>query len=115
MEDNSGNYLLLPPGEDLATFHTGVSDYIGVYASVAAPDGCKETPDPSVGTTAQDYVGWLQQQPSLIVSEPKPILVGGLSGTQVDVSLSKGPACSDPDVAGAFKPVLLGTNTSLLG
>ena len=115
MEDEPGNYLLLPPGGDLANYRTGVGDYLGVYASVAAPAGCQPIPDTSVATTVQAYVDWLQHQASLIVSEPKPIAIGGLSGTQVDVSLSNGPACSDPDVAGAFMPMLIGTNTSLLG
>ena len=115
IQDTSGNYVLLPPGESLSSFDMGVSDYIGVYASVAAPAGCDVYPDSSVVTTVQAYVGWLQEQPSLLVSEPTPIVVGGLNGTQVDVSLSNGPACSDPDVTGAFLPVLIGTNSSLLG
>jgi hypothetical protein len=115
VEDTSGNYVLLPSGESLSRFRSGMSDYVGVYSSVAAPAGCDEYPDSSIATTVQAYLGWLEAQPSLVVSAPKPVVVGGLDGTQVDVSLSSEPACSDPDVVGPFMPVLLGTNTSLLG
>src|SRR5262249_48301775 len=66
MEDDSGNYLLLPPGQDLSRFYIAswdarlelrpaVADYVGVYASVSAPAGCKEYPDPAVATNAQAY------------------------------------------------------------
>jgi hypothetical protein len=114
-QDTPGNYLLLPPGESLSTFGVDQADFIGVFASVAAPAGCQEYPDPSVPSTVEGYVGWLRAQPTLVVSEPTPVVVGGLDGTQVDVALSDAAACVDPDSGEAYQPVLIGTNSSLLG
>ena len=115
IEDTGGNYVLLPPGETLASYGTGTADYIGVFASVAAPAGCEEYPDPAVATTVEAYTGWLRAQPALDVSEPLPIVIGGLDGTQLDVALSGAPACPATDGTGDFVPVLLGKHGSLLG
>jgi hypothetical protein len=112
LEDKSGSYLLLPPGADWDGYKAGTSDYLAVYSSVAAPAGCEEYPDPSVATTTAAYIGWLGQQPTLAVGVPEPLMIGGLTGTQVDVALSAGPACSDPDIADAYAPVFIGTNAS---
>ena len=115
IQDTAGNYVLLPPDESLSGFGSGTSDYIGVYASVAAPAGCDEYPDTSVATTAQAYVEWLRAQPSLVVGVPTPVVVGGLDGTQIDVRPSDQPACSSPGVQHDYRPILIGTNASLLG
>lgn len=37
LEDTPGNFLLVPPGFDLPGVNRGTSDFIGIYASVAAP------------------------------------------------------------------------------
>jgi hypothetical protein len=114
LEDKTGNYLLLPPGTDWDGYKARTGDYLGLYTSIAAPAGCKEYPEPSVPTTVEAYVDWLRQQPSLLVSEPVPVAVGGLAGTQVDVSLSAGSVCSDPEIGEAYAPLFIGTNASIV-
>ena len=114
MEDLPGNFLLIPPGGDLAGVNPMTSDFIGVYSSIAAPVNCVEQPDPAVATTVQAFVDWLQHQSSLVVSKPRPVKIGGLTGTEVDVSISTGQVCSDPSIADAYALVLTGTGPSHL-
>ncbi|HYN32681.1 MAG TPA: hypothetical protein VES40_08655 [Ilumatobacteraceae bacterium] len=114
MEDLPGNFLLVPPGASLEGVNPGTSDFIGVYPAVAAPAGCEERPDPSVETNVAAYLDWLQRQESMLVSEPRPIQLGGMSGTEVDVSLSDGPVCSDPNIADEYALVIIGVGRSSL-
>jgi hypothetical protein len=55
--------------------------------SVAAED-CAEASAPGVGLAAGDIVGALATRPGLSTSGPVAVTIGGLSGQQIDVSLS---------------------------
>jgi len=97
-EDLPGQFLLLPPGADISGVDPGTSDYIGVYASTAAPrQDCSGRPDRSVPASAADYLAWLRANPALHVSAAEPITIAAHEGNTVEVSLrpGKGP-CSDP-------------------
>lgn len=113
-EDETGQFLLIPPGGSQAGVDAGTADFIGVYSSVAAPFGCLEEPDPAVATTVQAYLEWLQHQPSLVATAPRPVTVGGLTGVQVDVSMSTtAKVCSAPNIP-AFAPTIIGTGETHL-
>ena len=114
MEDLPGNFLLVPPGGDLAGVNPMTSDFIGVYSSVAAPSICDEGVDGNVERSAAAMVEWMQQQPALVVSEPLPVTVGGLDGLQIDVALSESEACSDPAIADSYALVIIGVGPSHL-
>ena len=46
---------------------------------------CEEKGEPGVGRSVKDLVAWLEDAPGLVVSEPKPVTVGGLEGMQLDI------------------------------
>jgi hypothetical protein len=102
-EDTSGNFLLVPPGNDVNGLGTGASDFIGVYTSVApsqftGAETCEVQLVPDVLASPQGMVDWMRQQPVLHVSEPVSTTVGGLSGLMVDVRAQPGavlPSCLD--------------------
>ena len=111
MEDLAGNFLLLPPGSNLAGIDAGTADYLGVYTSVAAPDGCTDTPlRDGAPTSAQTFAEWLGQQAGLEVSEPQPATIGRYSGVAVDIAATGEMPCSDADFH--FLPVLVGVDPS---
>src|SRR5215204_1781624 len=49
------------------------------------PSEAKELPAPE---NAEEWVSWFQRHPSLVISEPVSVRVGGLSGKQIDVAAS---------------------------
>jgi hypothetical protein len=108
-DDLPGEFMLLPPGSDIRGVDPGRSDYIGVYATAAAPrQDCSGRPDETVPTSAEDYVSWLQANPALEVSAPVPITVGSHEGTSVEVALRTGEGpCLDPTV-GRFAEFAVG-------
>jgi hypothetical protein len=110
-EDLPGQFLLLPPGADVLGVDPGTSDYIGVYASAAAPrQDCSGRPDRSVPRTVDGYVAWLQANPALDVSRPAPLTVGSHAGVTIDVSLHPGEGpCTDPAV-GRFAEFAVGVS-----
>ena len=120
-EDNLGNFLLLPPGEDLPGVNAGTSDFIGVYVTVAAPDGCEPAAAPGVGTTAADLADWFAANPAMSVTGRKTVEVGGLRGSVMDLTLNptwKG-ACpysnGNPVAPMILAPVLLRSSTRRAG
>jgi hypothetical protein len=90
-EDHLGNFLLVPPGFDLAGVDTGGSDYIGIYASVLAANvDCTESEQPNVGRTAAALAAEFAQRPGLTTTTPTPVSVGGLQGLVLDIRLADG-------------------------
>jgi hypothetical protein len=90
LEDLKGNFLLIPPGATLDSFSGGNSDYIGIYASVAAAAAdCAEGPAPGVARSAAAIAKWFQAVPGLTAAE-RPIEVGGLKGYVLDLTLAPG-------------------------
>lgn len=100
-EDTPGNFLLVPPGNDLPGVNAGTSDFIGVYTSITPSrftslQGCVAEPVPHVPATPPAMAAWLAGQRILAVSHPAPVTVGGLSGLEVDVRARPGahlPVC----------------------
>jgi hypothetical protein len=112
MEDLPGNFVLIPPGATLAGINAGTSDYLGVYASVAPPSHCTGLPSDTVPATFAGLVGWLKEDPALIVSNVGDVSVGGLSGTVLDTRMkgTKGDGCS----AGVWADLIVGVGNSSL-
>lgn len=48
---------------------------------------CPRSAEPGVGTKAADMVAWVRSLKGLNVSQPVPVTVSGLQGTQIDVSI----------------------------
>ncbi len=68
---------------------------------------CARMPATSVDHTVQGYIDWIRSQPSLQVTQPKPITVSGHPAQMVDVSLAPGwkQGCKDdpkPQPASVF-------------
>jgi hypothetical protein len=116
IEDLPGQVLFLPPGATHAGVDRGTSDYLGVYASIAAPlKDCSGHLDPTVAPGVAGYLSWLTGHPSLDVSDPKPITVAGLIGSVVDIGLRADATkvCSDPQQGiDRFAEVAIGLSPS---
>lgn len=87
-EDLPGNFLLIPPGEDF-----GGADYIsvGLHAVPLSRDCSTEAtavqPEPGIAETPMAIATELRKRPGLLVTEPRKIEIGGLTGVVVDVRL----------------------------
>jgi hypothetical protein len=65
-------------------------------ALVASPPGDELVSDPQVGGSVDELVAWLVGHPELDTSEPEPVSIGGLDGSQVDVAISPGSTSRSP-------------------
>lgn len=77
------------------------SDVVGIHlfrdAKAASQDpACPDTAAAGVGTSATELVEWIRGRPGLVVGDPKPITVGGLSGQEIDVAIKGGWTASCP-------------------
>lgn len=89
-EDTSGNFLLVPPRNDLPGVNGGTSDFLGVYTSIAPSRivqaaGCITGLVPGAGRSPQVMAAWFARQRDLAASKPKPVVVGGLRGVVLDL------------------------------
>lgn len=114
-EDTPGNFLLVPPGGDLAGIDAGTSDYVGIYSTVAAPNGCESGTLPGVGSTAAEMAEWLAGNPGLVVSRRENVEIGGLSGFSLDLQMTPGwtQSCSYSN-GRPLVPLLIGVDRSAL-
>jgi hypothetical protein len=112
LEDLPGNFLLLPVDATLAGVDAGTSDYLGVYASVAAASPCTGKPSTTVPQTWQGLIDWLTSDPALDVTNLKAVTVLGLQGDVMDIAMKnqQGDECSD----GAYADVYVGVGQSSL-
>lgn len=110
LEDLPGNFLLMPPGSSLALGDAGLADYIGVYEGVAiAQRDCQSSREPGVGTTAVEMAAALAERDGLLVTEPVPVEIGGLSGVMIDIALDgSGMGCAVDDFPGTIVPLIIG-------
>jgi hypothetical protein len=111
-EDRDGIFMLLAPGESFAGHDPGTSEWIGVFRSIGATAGCDQEVEPGV-VSAQALTDWFTRQPGLVVTEPQPTSVGGLSGSMIDLSLAPdwtGTCPFIPDIP--LVALLLGTGPS---
>jgi hypothetical protein len=86
-EDFPDSILLLPPGSDLDGVDAGTSDAIMIKQGVVVANGaCEERPEAGVGTSAEAVAAELAGRDGLVVSDPLPVEVGGLSGLMIDIA-----------------------------
>jgi len=89
-EDTPGNFLLVPPGQNLEGVNAGTSDFIGVYSAVAAAaQDCSEDAAPNVPDTPAAIARWMTRLPGANATTPRPVRVGGLRGVVLDLSMAK--------------------------
>lgn len=92
------------------------SDVVGIHlfrdAKAASQDpACPDTAAAGVGTSAKELVEWIRGRPGLVVGDPKPVTVGGLSGQEIDVAIKEGWAASCPFADGAPTVPLITSGT----
>jgi hypothetical protein len=116
-EDEPGNFLLVPPGGSLDGVDAGTSDYIGIYMGVNVASGdCVEEPAVGAGYSAEAMTAALVERPGLIVTEPAPVEVGGLTGLMIDIA--RDPAsdagCQVPDIDEPLVMLIMGVGPASL-
>jgi len=89
-EDTPGNFLLVPPHGDLPGVNAGTSDFIGIYSSVAPPNGCEDGVASGAVATPDGYRSWAAHQPGFRHPLFHRVSVGGLSGLVADLRLARG-------------------------
>ncbi|EWT01391.1 hypothetical protein N865_08575 [Intrasporangium oryzae NRRL B-24470] len=111
-EDLPGNFFLYRSNDPQSGVVGG--SYLGIYQNVrAAAIDCSEAAQPGVGITPGQLIVWYQTIPGLVVSSPKSVTVGGLSGFQIDLALKPGTrACSFEGHPGI--PLVIGNGVSEL-
>ncbi len=102
-EDTPGNFLLVPPRNDLPGVNAGTSDFLGVYtaivpARVVEPDGCVIEPVP--GTWKSPVAAWFRGRPNLRASRPVAVSIGGLRGGAVDLRTKPGATLTNCRIGG---------------
>ncbi len=88
VEDNGGNFLLLPPNNDLAGIDGNSSDFIGVFPNVWPAEDCDSDIPENVAHTPAAFVQWLQKNAGFRVTGKKAVTVGGLPGYVVDLRMA---------------------------
>jgi len=72
---------------------------------------CPETAQPLVGGTSKDMIAWIRSLPGLVVSDPAPVTIGGLSGETIDLGIVNGWTASCPFANGSpTVPLFVGAN-----
>jgi predicted Ser/Thr protein kinase len=89
--DHEGNFGLVPPGGDWENkaLNNGKTDRLAVMQRIA-PTGSRCGDDAGPVRSAAEFARWLENDPALSVSGPKPVTVGGLSGFVVDLRVRPG-------------------------
>jgi len=114
-EDTPGNFLLLPPGETLDGVNDGTSDFIGVYSSVAAPNGCRPGTAKHVGRSVSEVAAWMTANPGLVTTKPRPVSLGKYKGVVLDIRMKKNWTHTCPYSQGnAVVPLIVGVGFSHL-
>jgi hypothetical protein len=90
LEDTPGNFLLVPPRGNLPGVNKDTSDFIGVYSSIAAPDGCQFHGAPEVKRSVSGIAGWMARNPGLAITNRHDVNIGGLEGVVFDIKMANG-------------------------
>ena len=114
-EDTRGNFLLVPPRGTLRGVGTGTSDFIGVYVSVGAANGCRPGIAPRVGTSPAEIMRWIGRDPALKATPPHTVAVGGVAGLVTTLRMAPGWRGTCPSSRGRpVAPLLVGAGASSL-
>ncbi len=122
-EDETGNFLLVAPGFDLAGVNAGGSDFIGVYSGVraenrkCATDAEAVSDQPGVDSTVTALAKEFASRPGLVTTKPAKASVGGLNGVVMDIHLDPhwtGTCFYAPTEGAPIVQLLGGTGTSSL-
>jgi len=112
-EDTPGNFLLVPPGGNLPGVNAGTSDFIGIYTSVAPPNGCEDGVAAGAVATPVGYRSWAVHQAGFRNPRFRHVSVGGLSGLVADLRLPGGWSKTCPWSHGlAVQPLITGLGVS---
>jgi hypothetical protein len=85
-QDQPGEVGFVPPGGDWKATDAGQSDFLGVFASIAAPrTNCGGG---SGVRTPAAFVRWFDHDPALTVSNQRAVTVGGLRGYVLDLRIA---------------------------
>lgn len=88
-EDTPGNFLLVPPRGNLPGVNADTSDFIGVYSTIGAPNGCHPGTAPNVGLSVPAITRWMVHNPGLTITDRHDVTIGGLTGVVFDVTMSQ--------------------------
>jgi hypothetical protein len=116
-EDLPGNFLLVPPGENLEGVNNDTSDFIGIYHGVAAAAAdCQEIPEPGVGRSAKALAAWFSRHPGLVTTDPQQTTVGGLRGIVLDMTLNQDwtATCPYAHAGEPLVPLIIGAGPAAL-
>ena len=77
------------------------SDLVGIHlfrdAKPASQDpACPDTAAAGIGASGRELVEWIRGRPGLVVSDARPVTVGGLPGQEIDVAIKTGWTASCP-------------------
>lgn len=89
LQFSAGGQYTYPDG---LRFHDGIS----IFRRPVAESTTTQTPEPGVGTTANDLAQWLVGHADLDTSTPTPVTLGGANGYRLTVSVPTGTR-TDPD------------------
>jgi hypothetical protein len=109
-ESDSAGYFSLYPVE---------SDLVGIHLfrdplPASQDPTCPTTAAPGVATTSVALLTWIRSLPGLAVTSPQLVTVGGLPGSQVDVSIASGWTASCPFANGLpTVPLFVGSDGQL--
>ena len=105
-EDSADFFRLRPTGSE--------SEGIYLFSDpkpASQEASCPETAQPLVGGTSKDMIAWIRSLPGLVVSDPAPVTIGGLSGETVDLGIVNGWTASCPFANGLpTVPLFVGAN-----
>jgi hypothetical protein len=88
------------PTADYGNLPAGAFHEISVYGSPAATAqnaACSNDEQTTVKPTVDGLVAWVRSRPSLVVSAPVPVTVGGHPGQTIDVKLAPSWTAKCPD------------------
>ena len=88
--DWPGSFTLQPPD---AASNQGIF-LVSEVVVPAGDDACSEAPSTSGDQTAQEIVDWLSSTPGISVTSPTAVVIGGLNGWKLDISMD--PAWTTP-------------------
>ncbi|HEU0237059.1 MAG TPA: hypothetical protein VFR14_11530 [Candidatus Limnocylindrales bacterium] len=83
-QDWALEYQLKPAG---SPDDTGIFLFSDILA-VSEADPCSQSPEPTVGRTADEIVEWLTRATGVAATPPQPVTVGGLAGWRIDVAMA---------------------------